>query len=554
MWVTDRWIWVTMNHLVIRKQTYHYRRRVPGDVQALIGQKFWKQSLKTGNFRDAEIRARALGVQHDRIIKGLRELPEIEKLRLRRDMLERRQVEAVLKITSAEKGERWEATTKHRAAARRFHNERIDAEEAVKGVLASTVEGGSATLDELNALELERLHEPVIRAALKGQPFGDNQPPHFKTMHAHYSELSDSQRKRALEKIEDRAALRPAREQRLREKLKPIEQTSFFNEIRDDPNNPRIQTAAELWYATKKQGAAAVKRHRVAVRRFVELFENVPVREITRQMVQDYIDRVANLADHRKLPSDQRGGLADFEELPRISAKTVERHLVTVKAFLTFCKSKGWIVENVASGVPPPKDARPKASKRRSLTREERHQVLARSVEENGENGDITWLIKLAAYTGCRLEELAQLARTNVKQVDGVWVIEIDDLDGRNVKSDSGVRMVPLHPAIRDDFVKWVKEGRGERVFMSFKTEHGRYANRLSGDFGRLMDRAGLSDPRLVFHSLRHGLKRAMSDARLDIEARRAILGHATKDAHGEYEGHSLAALADELARVPVLF
>ncbi|MGZ5889275.1 MAG: DUF6538 domain-containing protein [Hyphomicrobium sp.] len=89
-----------MNYLVLRKQTYHYRRRVPGDVQALIGQKFWKQSLKTSSFRDAEIRARALGVQHDRIIKGLRELPEIERLRLRRNMLEKRQVEAVLKIRS----------------------------------------------------------------------------------------------------------------------------------------------------------------------------------------------------------------------------------------------------------------------------------------------------------------------------------------------------------------------------------------------------------------------------------------------------------------------
>ena len=547
-----------MSYLVLRKQTYHYRRRVPGDVQLLLGQKFWKQSLKTGNFRDAEIRARAIGVQHDQIIKGIRELPEIEKLRIRRDMLEQRRLEAVLKITRAEKAKRWMATKTHKATSRVAHNQYVEAEQELRAALTSAVKDAPKMLAELSDLESERQVEPAIMAALQGRPLAGDHPQQLKTIHGmlsrEVSKFSASERKRILEEKEDQAALRPARDRRLREKLKPIAQTSFVSEISDDPTNPRIKTAAELWFDGKKQGATAVKRHRIAVRRFVELFENISVREINRQMVQDYIDRITNLADHRRLPANERGGLADFEGLPRISAQTVERHLVTVKALLTFCKSKGWIVENVASGLSPPKDTRPKASKRRSLTREERQQVLARSVEENGENGDFTWLIKLAAYTGGRLEELAQLARTNVKQVDGVWVIEIDDLDGRNVKSDSGVRMVPLHPAIRDHFVKWVKAGRGERVFMSFKAEHGRYANRLSGDFGRLMDRAGLSDPRLVFHSLRHGLKRAMSDARVDIEARRAILGHAPKDAHGEYEGHSLAALADELARVPVLF
>ena len=145
----------------------------------------------------------------------------------------------------------------------------------------------------------------------------------------------------------------------------------------------------------------------------------------------------------------------------------------------------------------------------------------------------MTWFVRIAAYTGARAEELAQLARSNVRPVDGVWVIEVDDLDGRNVNTTDSVKQVPLHPAIRDAFVAWVQSGQGARVFASLRMDKdGRFANNVSGDFARLMDRAGLPDPRLTLHSLRHTLKREMSNARLDPDVRRIILGHAPADAH----------------------
>ena len=323
----------------------------------------------------------------------------------------------------------------------------------------------------------------------------------------------------------------------------------------EDPLNPRIETATAKWFAERRQGPAAVKRHQTSVRRFTELQGNVLVRSITRQMVRDYVKAIENLPDHRRLPTEKRGGLADPDpDVPRVAAPTVERHLVSIKALLKFCVEQDWITINVATALKGPKDTRPKASRRRVFTRGEREQVLAQAIEEHGDNGDMPWLIRLGAYTGARLEELAQLARRNVRQVDGVWVIDFDDLDGRNLKNQSSVKQIPLHPAIRDQFIAWVLAGKSDRVFASFVAEHGRFANKLSGEFGRLMDRASLPDPRLVFHSLRHTLKREMSNARIDPDVRRAILGHAPRDAHDGYAGHSLEAIADEFVRLSPLF
>src|SRR5262249_25091753 len=136
----------------------------------VVGQDFWKQSLKTSSARDAEIRARALGAHHDQLIRRLRELSELQKLQMRRDMLEQRQLEAILKTTRAERAERWAATKTHRATASVSHNQRIQVEEKLRDALGSTVQDSPALLDQLKKLEQERRTEPVVLAALRGEP------------------------------------------------------------------------------------------------------------------------------------------------------------------------------------------------------------------------------------------------------------------------------------------------------------------------------------------------------------------------------------------------
>jgi integrase len=256
------------------------------------------------------------------------------------------------------------------------------------------------------------------------------------------------------------------------------------------------------------------------------------------------------------LPARQRGGLADpGNDIPRIAAPTVERHLISIKAFLTFCLEQEWVQFNAATGLRVARDDRPKAARRRPFSRAELTQLVARAELEYGTEGDMTWLIKLAAYTGARLEELAQLSRANIRELDGVWVVEFDDLDGRHLKNFSSVKVVPLHRAIREPFTAFVSKNSGQRVFSSFKPDKdGRFANKISSDFARLMDRAGLPDPRLVFHSLRHTLKREMSNARVDPDMRREIIGHAPRSAHDSYAGASLPALEQELNKVTPLF
>ena len=68
-----------MSHVTKVNTTFHYRRRVPDDLKTLVGKEWWKRSLKTGNEREAEVKARALSVQHDQLIARLRAAPNSER-------------------------------------------------------------------------------------------------------------------------------------------------------------------------------------------------------------------------------------------------------------------------------------------------------------------------------------------------------------------------------------------------------------------------------------------------------------------------------------------
>lgn len=512
-----------MSYLVRRNGIFHYRRHVPSDLQPLVGKSWWKISLKTGSQREAEGKARNHAVTHDQVIAHFRGLSDRERLaklepaldaQLARGQFQQLDAHGLSALDLAMKVayEQYAEAQKRLGLLAQAERWQIENAGGLDAYLASAAEDAERTEDARSA-------DPVEMEV-------------------------------RLRRLEPKAAI-------IR-KLGIDRHGAVLATTVPHEKNPRVSLAVESWLKDRQQGQSSAARHRVAMKRFVELNGDVTVQQINKAMVKSYGAAIANLADQRCLPTKLRGGMKDGERdghpLPRVSAKTVERHLISLRAFLTWCEEQDFVESNVATGVRPPKDLRPKADKRRAFERAELKAFLSRVVEEEGADSDKAWFVRLCAYTGIRLEEAAQLARKNVRQLDGIWIIDIDDLDGRNLKSHTSVKKVPLHEVIRDDFVSWVQKGTGDRVFSSFRPYSGRFVNKLSGDFARLMDRAGLSDPRLTFHSLRHTLKKEMNDARVDPDMRRQILGHAPKSAHDGYSGASLKALADELGKVPALF
>lgn len=173
------------------------------------------------------------------------------------------------------------------------------------------------------------------------------------------------------------------------------------------------------------------------------------------------------------------------------------------------------------------------------------------------------WIPILGYYTGCRLGELVQLAIEDVCEEDGICYIDINEnplagKEKKSVKSSAGHRKVPLHPDLIElGFLEFVakrnKQNKpNERLFKEIRFGvDGQASTEYSKIFGRLMDKLGLTDSKLVFHSWRHGVEDALRDAGCQPYVIDRIIGHADTTMGGKYgKGVSLDVLAKAIANM----
>jgi integrase len=117
------------------------------------------------------------------------------------------------------------------------------------------------------------------------------------------------------------------------------------------------------------------------------------------------------------------------------------------------------------------------------------------------------WVPILGLMTSCRLEELCSLYVEHVHQIDGLWVIEINEDKDRHVKNEHSVRTIPLSPVLVDmGFIKYVQSlPKGGRVFPELKKANHKYSKEFSKRFGYyLRKKVKILDKALTYHSFRH--------------------------------------------------
>ncbi|KAB2942547.1 MAG: tyrosine-type recombinase/integrase [Hyphomicrobium sp.] len=161
------------------------------------------------------------------------------------------------------------------------------------------------------------------------------------------------------------------------------------------------------------------------------------------------------------------------------------------------------------------------------------------------------WCLWLCAFTGARVGEIAQLRRSDVREVDGVWTIRITPEAGR-VK-DREERDIPLHPQLIElGFIEYVRSIPSGYLFLSARDKTdcaGRLqsiVNRL-GEFARSIVR---EDRVTALHGWRHRFITLARRHGMDLELRRKITGHAgdgvDEEDYGDVEG-----LYREICKLP---
>lgn len=170
----------------------------------------------------------------------------------------------------------------------------------------------------------------------------------------------------------------------------------------------------------------------------------------------------------------------------------------------------------------------------------------------------IFWLPLIAAYTGARREEIAQLYVSDFMQDEtGQWFIRIiDDRPDKSLKTDSSRRDVPLHDdLIEVGILDLVKNQPSEsRVFPQLTKVSDGYAGIVSKSWRPLTQQCGVYQAgRNPLHAFRHTFKTLAREYGIPKEVSDWITGHATESIGDLYGVKPLSRMASEIQKIPSL-
>lgn len=134
----------------------------------------------------------------------------------------------------------------------------------------------------------------------------------------------------------------------------------------------------------------------------------------------------------------------------------------------------------------------------------------------------------------CSRSELCQFQVSDVDIASEIPTLRItDDAQGQRVKTAAGHRTIPIHSElIRLGFLDYVGSVGGATLWPKLKQRKGKAGGYFSQYFGELRRQLDIPE-NVVFHSFRHSVRTALSEARVPEPTIDRILGHETQGSVG---------------------
>lgn len=506
------------DYLIKRGDTYYFSRRVPSKLVSIIEKTQWRETLKTSD----PSTARKLAVQH---------LADSEQAIAVATLEYRRQRSTVARLTKDER-------------------EVLEAAGGLKALRRQTVGSGpnASAISDMGLRGEVRLAEAVsgMTASLAREA--------RVALAADGLDLDDIQEQ--LSQDEARAsAVRTKMERNLAILRKDTEEAADA-ELASDTSGQQgtaatLQTILDRWARESGAPEQHVEQYGYAVRRFHELHGQVALADVTRANLREYKDAIVRLprstrADLRRAPLDRAVAIADWENLPRIEEKTARKHVIALSTLLGHAVSWGYIDKSPADGLRFLRQRQKKGvgNEPKGFTPAQLTTLDASLAAEHKDTDDDRWIPIVAAYQGCRQEEVCQLLKTDIRQhKSGIWVMSITDAgDDQKVKNRPSVRTIPIHAALVErGFLSHLERSPGPLVFASLKPDA---RGRLGGPYGKRFARHLKLRTKIIglsFHDTRHAWKTAARNADIPTAIQRAIMGHRQEDGvpedYGEKQG-----------------
>ncbi|MDR3500908.1 MAG: tyrosine-type recombinase/integrase [Parvibaculum sp.] len=233
-------------------------------------------------------------------------------------------------------------------------------------------------------------------------------------------------------------------------------------------------------------------------------------------------------------------------DVERLTMKTMKRHFSALGRLFSYLKRRGaYVGDNPAHGFEFPSKGR-SLSERTGWKGEKLTKLFAspvwagclsaaRRTKPGSEvvKDEKYWLPILGLYHGNRLEEFAQLLRSDIRFDHDIWYFDINDEEMKQLKNEQSIRRVPIHPTVKSlgflEYVEAVAPMPTQRIFPQL--EPGGPDKKLGFYFSKWFSRyrqdVGIYERGLDYHSLRHSVTTKLFSMSVEEYLIDELTGHA---------------------------
>lgn len=337
-----------------------------------------------------------------------------------------------------------------------------------------------------------------------------------------------------------------------------IYQESSFKQLKtalvEVKNDPLLSELIETWLSEKRRKLkpSSFESDKSKMEIFSEIlkelgYQSLSIAELNVGILRDYIDVVQNLPAIRNSSALLNKKFIDLAKLntEKISSKTFKYNLRAISGFLNWVTYKGYDIDPKLKGILEgslKNTIREDRSKRVPFDDVDLELMFLSSdyIKGTFKRSSDYWVPLIALFTGARLGEIAQLTVDDIKQIENIWVFDINEEgEGKTIKNKKGSkRIIPIHKQLINlnfiEFVEHIKKTNESKLFFdeqrSIEGKFAQLQKRISYFIKHIAKIESTRDKAKVFHSFRHLVRTKLVDANVDERIIDSIVGHSNKE------------------------
>jgi integrase len=309
---------------------------------------------------------------------------------------------------------------------------------------------------------------------------------------------------------------------------------------------------------------------------FVEIIGDIDFSAVTKREVSNYIDIQTKLPPNRTKSQKYRDlTIKEVMELnlPQKETQTpqnINKRLSKLSVFGNWGVRQGLLLTNPFSGMKFLVKKQP--NRRQPFTTDDLKKILKPETYLNWTinfehpykihkvNNKLPyyWVFLLGIFSGMRTNEMCQLRLSDLKKVDKIWFMFVEDSENTKVKTESSIRKIPLHPQLIElgfiDYVGNLRKKKKTRVFWELREDRDGFASKVSRHYNeKFLPAIGVWKKHTkVLYCTRHTFINKLYSARVDENVIKNLVGHEKEFTMKHYGGDPFTPerLLEEISKV----